>query len=89
MKDLRGYDELIEKFLKKEITISEFETVYLDKFKDEKKLGDLYDPLNWLFSEVDCYTDLPIGPEDDPRFTIDEKRLRKSAKEVLQQIRAL
>ncbi|MCB9996612.1 MAG: hypothetical protein H6869_09270 [Rhodospirillales bacterium] len=90
MLELRGYDVLIEDFLKHKITVKEFERQYLDKFATERILGDeLYEPLNWLFAEVDCYTDMPIGPDDDPAFNIDESQLRKSAAEVLQKIRAL
>ena len=91
MLELRGYDVLIEDFLKHKITVKEFEKTYIEAFTNEKTPlgGDLFTWLDWLFAEVDCYTDMPIGPDDDRAFNIDEAQLRESAAEVLQKIRAL
>ncbi|MCI5060226.1 MAG: colicin immunity domain-containing protein [Alphaproteobacteria bacterium] len=86
--DLRGYDILIESFLEKKITVEEFERTYLDKFVEEDILGDdLYQPLQWLFSEVDEYTSPEFYPLEEG--DVDEAQLRKTAAEILEQIRAL
>ena len=91
MKNLYGYDVLIERFLKNEITALQFQDQYLDKyFADRNPLGEeLFFKLDWLFAEVECFTHLPIGPEDDPDFTINEDQLRHSAAKTLDEIRAL
>jgi hypothetical protein len=90
MKVQQKYIELIEQFLSKRISVSEFERAYLDTFSDERTpLGELYELLNWLFTEVDAYTDLPIGPDEDATQFIDEEQLRKSAAEVLEDLKKL
>ncbi|MCB9996611.1 MAG: hypothetical protein H6869_09265 [Rhodospirillales bacterium] len=91
MKNLYGYDVLIERFLKNEITALQFQDQYLDKyFADKDPLSEeLFLQLDWLFAEAESYTHLPLGPGDNPDHYISESQLRKSAAEVLQKIRAL
>lgn len=85
------YKNLIEKFLEKKISTSEFERTYLDIFQEgnEYLSEKEFNILDGLFFYVDCYTDLPITPEDNPDFTINEEQLREHAKEALQKLRAL
>ncbi|MCB9988631.1 MAG: hypothetical protein H6868_04755 [Rhodospirillales bacterium] len=85
------YETLIRRFLRHEISVEEFERTYLDAFKNEKVFlgGDLFEALDWLFAEVDAYTDLPLEPEDDPDDYIDEAQLRESAALTLKKLKAL
>ena len=85
MSKFYGYDILIETFLKKEITVKEFESEYLKlHLEGNHTLGEiLFNILDGLFFYVDCYTDLPITNEDDPDFTINEEQLRERAAEAL------
>lgn len=91
MKNLYGYDLLIEDFLNKKISAKEFRTSYFDKFKNEKNFLDdnFFDTLDWLFAEADGYTTNQELLAKKPDFYIDEEQLRESAAKTLQEIRAL
>ncbi|MCB9996613.1 MAG: hypothetical protein H6869_09275 [Rhodospirillales bacterium] len=92
MQNLYGFDELIEKFLEREISVSEFERRYLDMFQDESipiEEDPLFSLLEWLFFEVDAYTDLPLEQDEVIDDYIDEDQLRQSAAKILDEIRAL
>jgi hypothetical protein len=85
-----SYIQLIQSFLDQTISVQEFERSYIDKFLEEEiPLGELYEPLNWLFSEVDAYTDDPQAFIDDPDDYITEEQLRVSAAKTLGEIKAL
>ena len=85
------YCELIEKFLERKISAKQFESQYLDIFyeKDEPRSEEVFKIIEKLFFDVDAYTDLPIEPEDDPLFNIDEDELRKRASKALEDLRAV
>jgi hypothetical protein len=91
MRDLYGYDVLIEQFITRTISISEFEKLYSEKFLNETIfLGDeLFHPLDYLFAEVNLYTGYPLEPDDDPDWYISEAQLRQTAAKTLEEIRAL
>ncbi len=86
-----GYDVLIEKFLKREIAVLEFESAYLDLFKngDSNFTEEFFSIVEWLFFEVDAYTDLPLREGDDPDDYINEDQLRESAAKTLQKLKSL
>jgi hypothetical protein len=85
---LYDYASLIEKFLNREISVKEFERTYLDVYlADEVPISEeLFDTLDWLFAEVDAYTDLPLEPDDDPADHLNEDQLRKSAAKTLAEL---
>lgn len=91
MSDLSDYITLIEKFLNHEITVGQFESQYIDQFTEETRSMSeaLFQSLDWLFSRVDAYTDLPFEPGDDPDDHINEDQLRISAAETLQELRSI
>ncbi|PZQ48468.1 MAG: hypothetical protein DI551_01575 [Micavibrio aeruginosavorus] len=88
MKNLFGYDLLIEKFLRKEISAPEFEDAYLDKYLGDKDPIDenLFLILDWLFAEVDGFSN---NKEVFPDDYVDENQLRESAAKTLEELRAL
>lgn len=88
MQNLFGFDELIEKFVKKEISGDGFEEAYLEKFLEEKNpiSEELFLSLDWLFAEIDGFSD---DPELFPDSHVSEDQLRESAAKVLKEIRAL
>jgi hypothetical protein len=81
------YESLIEAFLNRQITVAEFERVYLDKYLSDNRdySEELFQSLDWLFAEVDAYTDHPEKDDDD----IDEDQLRVSCTETLKELQAL
>lgn len=85
------YIGLIEKFLNREITVQEFEKTFNDAYRAEKlpMSDELFDCLDWLFAEIDDYTDLPMEPEDDPDDYRTEEQLRESAAKTLNELREL
>jgi Bacterial self-protective colicin-like immunity len=90
MKKYYNFISLIEDFINHKITVSQFERMYMDKYlSNTVKLGDeLFDIMDWLFAEVDAYTDLPLEPTDDPSDHLNEDQLRESAKETLAELYA-
>jgi hypothetical protein len=88
MKNLFGYDFLIEKFVKREISGGDFESLYLKKYlKDESPLDEeLFKILDWLFAEVDGFSHDPTVFPDD---YVSEDRLRESAEATLKKLRSL
>jgi len=81
-KKCEKYAVLIERFVSGEISASEFEVSYLDAFKNED-FGfdqDVYEILNFLFSDVDAYCSDPDLRDNDD---LDEEQLLNSAKKAL------
>ena len=89
--ELYGFDALIESFLNKEISVEKFERAYLDKYLEDEDPEDeqIFRQIEWLFFEVDAYTDLPLEPGDDPEDHINEDQLRDSAAKTLQKLKEL
>ncbi len=89
MGQLPDYIGLIEKFLNNKISVQEFERTFLDVYlADEVPISEeLFDTLDWLFAEVDMYTDLPIGPHENPKDYNNEDQLRVSAAKTLEELK--
>jgi hypothetical protein len=77
--------------LTEKVTVKEFEHIYLDAFKEEtaELSEETYELLNWLFSEIDCYTDMPLEHGENPNFHVTEAQLRESAKKTLAELEKL
>jgi len=77
------YRRLIEQFLERRITVSQFERSFLERFKSERgRFSDhVFLVLDRLFSDVDmlCIDD-DIRDGDD----LDEEQLRDSCRKTLQ-----
>jgi predicted NACHT family NTPase len=85
---LFDYVGLIKQFLNKEISVYEFEKTYLAKFKAEKTpmSDDTFLLLDWLFAEIDAFTDDPTAFLEDQHDYIDENQLRQSAEKTLREL---
>ncbi|MFB7141475.1 colicin immunity domain-containing protein [Gottfriedia sp. NPDC056225] len=72
------YKKLIEDFLAREITADEFQTRYLETFKetDDKMNIYLFEILNGVFESADCYWH-ECQPGAETNFEISEEQLRK------------
>lgn len=83
---LKKYIDLIERFLSHKIPVHEFERLYLETFKYENHSMDenIFELLDWLFAEVDAYTDESTQDQAD---YINEEQLRESARKVLSEIK--
>ena len=88
---LNPYYELIERFINHKISAHTFESQYLDLFNTDEDPEDeqIFRQIEWLFFEVDAYTDLPLEPGDDPEDHINEDQLRDSAAKTLQKLKEL
>jgi hypothetical protein len=85
------YKNIIYSFLNHDISLKEFQHIYLECFKKEKRpLEDkLYEILEELFGDTDMYTSDSYLLSQDPKFYINEDTLRKKASETLQKLNAL
>lgn len=88
MKNLYGFDVLIEQFVKNEISAEQFEDLYLKKYLTDKDpiSEELFQILDWLFAEVDYFSN---DPEHFPDHHRTADQLRESARKTLEKIRAL
>lgn len=89
--DIKGeYLQLIDCFLKGEITANEFSLSYLDKMKGDSRLfGRLYDLLEEMFGEANSYTDNQDIYNSDPGFYITDQDLRLKAVTLSEKLRYL
>jgi hypothetical protein len=55
--DIRPYMEILTKFNNSEISIEDFEEMYLSHFKAEKRIfpDDIYNLLNEIFTSIDMH----------------------------------
>ncbi|MDC6171319.1 colicin immunity domain-containing protein [Paucibacter sp. XJ19-41] len=76
---LVDYGLLLEQFLHGAISVEEFHTTYLDRFKNEaEQLNEpLFELLDELFGDVDSFTTDQQLLTDSPGFYLDEVRLRE------------
>lgn len=73
---------LLDRFLSNPVSVEEFRTTYLDRFKGEVRQLDepLYQLLDGLFGDVDAFTTDSLLLADHPDFYLDENQLKKSSK---------
>jgi hypothetical protein len=79
---IEKYIDLINKYLKHKITVSEFETKYLYMFKNEKENipEKYYTILDSFFSDIDMFC---IDDELRDDGDLNENELRNSAQKVI------
>ncbi len=82
------YKKLIEDFLHRNITVKQFEELYIHHWA-KSDLGKFEDVLETLFYDVDAYTDLPIETLKNPSEFIDEDELRVRAQKTLDKLEKL
>ncbi|MGB4106989.1 MAG: colicin immunity domain-containing protein [Alphaproteobacteria bacterium] len=82
------YKKLIQSFVNHQISANDFRKIYFKEFKNENGYlsNNLFLHLDWLFAEIDAYTDLPFEEGDDPTDHLTEEQLRASAEKVLRDI---
>lgn len=85
MSTIEQYILLITRFVAGEITASQFESRYLEMFKNEADQfpEHAYDALNKLFSDVDCYCSDPHLRDDED---LNDEELLGSAKHALESL---
>ena len=83
-----NYRQLIDQFLQREITVSQFESAFLDRFKSEPEgmPEGLFKPLDRLFGDVDIFcADDDLRDDDE----LDEQGLRQACERTLLEIAGL
>lgn len=93
MKIFKDYEYLIQQFLEKKITLSEFQKLYFDKFKSENRemCESIFLILDGLFADLDGVTsdeDL-LKNSNDFSFYIDETTLRQRAQSALRKLKKI
>lgn len=86
--DLEGYIELISSFLNNQISVLDFERMYLDKFKNDTSdfIEDEYTVLNNLFGDVDAFcADPGLRDSED----LDEAQLKQQCKAAVERLREI
>jgi len=83
------YITLLKEFVTQTIPANEFESKFLEMFKNETApiSGREFQILDKLFGDVDAYCSEPNL--FDPEFDIDEAELRLSAQKALDELREL
>ena len=86
MSTIEQYILLITQFIVGEITTSQFESRYLEMFKNETNQfpESVYDVLNKLFSDVDSYCGDPDLRDDED---LGDEELLDCAKEALERLK--
>lgn len=87
MNSVEKYEKLIEKFIKSQVSAEFFQATYLEFFKSEYQLNEhLYEILDELFGDVDCFTTNLQLLADEPNFYLDEDELRRKARLALNRL---
>ena len=73
------YRSLLDRFLPRELSVEEFQSAYLDRFKNETRELDepLFELLDSLFGDVDGFSTDPALIAEHPDFYLDEEGLRQ------------
>jgi hypothetical protein len=84
------YQELIQTFVDRTLTVSDFEARYLEAFKAQPQgmHPGLFAILDSLFADVDAYSDSCL-PCEESAFCISESSLRQRASDALKHLEAM
>jgi hypothetical protein len=91
MNDVTEYEIMFYEFLDGDISVSEFQSSYLSKFKGEKRvLGEsFYGVLEDVFGCVDSFTlDVELLSQN-PNFYLNEMQLRAKVRQAVDRLRAI
>lgn len=85
------YRMLLDRFLSNPVSVEEFRTTYLDRFKGEVRQLDepLYQLLDGLFGDVDAFTTDSLLLADHPDFYLDENQLKEKVRSAAGRLAAL
>lgn len=93
------YQDLLDRYIRGEFSVQEFQTRYLNRFKNEdRQLDDeLFAILDELFGDVDAFSGDPMVRVElqskTPGFYLDENQLRerviRASREIGRLLRAL
>lgn len=87
---LVDYGSLLEQFLNGAMSVEEFQTTYLDRFKNEGQVEDLlFELLDELFGDVDSFTRDPQLLAENPGLYLDEAGLREKVRSAVNRLSAL
>jgi hypothetical protein len=78
------YGFLLDRFLSGAMPVDEFQTIYLERFKNEARRLDepLFKWLDGLFGDVDAFTTDPQLRAENPGLYLNEAELRERVKLV-------
>ena len=84
-----AYKSLLESFLVQSISAIEFQSIYVDRFKNEGHLDEqVFELLDELFGDVDSFTTDRYLLAHRPDFYLDEAQLRKKVQVALDRLAA-
>ena len=87
---LVDYGSLLGPFLSGAMSVEEFQATYLDCFKKEGQLdASTFELLDELFGDVDSFTTDQGLLVENPDFYLDEAKLRKKVRSVVNRLAAL
>jgi hypothetical protein len=87
---LADYRLLLEQFLMGAMPVEDFQTTYLDRFKNEGPLdASLFELLDELFGDVDSFTTDSQLLAESPGFYLDEAGLREKVSRAMSHLSAM
>jgi hypothetical protein len=85
------YGLLLDRFIQDVISVDNFQLLFLEQFKKEKRKLDVevYDLLETLFGDVDSFTRDSALLDEAPDFYLCEKQLLEKVKKAREQLTKL
>ena len=82
------YRFLLDRFLKDNMSVEEFQTAYFDRFKNETRNLDeaLFKLLDGLFGDIDAFSTDPQLLAAQPDFYLNEQQLRERVQQVAKRL---
>ena len=79
------YALLLEQFLSGAMSVDEFQSAYLDRFKNEKRRLDesVFEVLDGIFGDLDSFTNDSELLAENPEFYLDEDKLRERVRSAI------
>lgn len=92
MKEVRkDYEQLLGQFVNGSLSAAEFQAIYLEKFKQEKRhmTDAVYELLEGVFGDVDSFTLDSELHSESPQFYLDERGLRERVENACNLLRII
>jgi hypothetical protein len=82
------YTQLLDQFLNHNISVEQFQTVYLNRFKNETRWlgGELFELLEELFGDIDAFSTDPQLLAAKPDFYLNEQQLRERVQQAAKRL---